>query len=202
VKIRSLIAVGAIIFGGFTTADASVITFSDTFNPADVLFEKDNNGAACTGLNGAADSVSGAVSGKCDSLVFTQLLDGFNPATDTLTSAGLTLTFHDNNGHPAVEKFTYLIDLATGDVTITSGGVPFVWSLNALSLLGDGQLAIKLTAKNGDFIFDSAVLTAAGDRIVITEPVDVPEPASMVLFGVGALVLGAKIRRRRKSSAV
>jgi hypothetical protein len=201
VKIRSFVAAGAIILGGFTTADASVITFSDTFDPSDVLFDKD--GGACSGVNGAADSVSGAVSGKCDSLVFTQLLNGFNPVTDTLSSGSLTLTFHDD-GDPAADKFNYIVDLLTGDGTV--GSLPFVWDV--LPQLTDGQLTVTFSTKAGDFIFDSAVLTAGGDRIVDTPPTgddttgtQVPEPASTLLLGAGVLAFAAKIRRRRKQSA-
>ena len=180
-----------------------MITFSDTFNPADVLFDK--NGGACLGTNGVTDSVSGAVSGKCDSLVFTQLLDGFNPATDTLSSGSLTLTFHDNNAHPAAEKFNYVVDLLTGFETVTSGGSPLVWSLDVLSQLANGQITVTLSTKAGDFIFDSAVLTAGGDRIVVTPPVDetetqVPEPALTLLFGVVALAGAARMRRRKQDA--
>src|SRR5688500_1756093 len=79
-------------------ASADPITFSDTFDPANVFFV--SSGSACTGTNGVTDSTSAST---CQTLSWTHLLPGFNALTDTLTSATLSLWFYDD-GDNAAEK--------------------------------------------------------------------------------------------------
>jgi hypothetical protein len=81
-------------------SEASPITFTDTYDPGNVLLDK--SGGTCAGVNGTTDSVSGAVDGACDSLTWTHSLLGFNASTDAISSASLSLWFHDDNDSSSV----------------------------------------------------------------------------------------------------
>jgi hypothetical protein len=176
-------------------SEASPITFTDTYDPGDVLLDK--SGGACIGLNGATDSVSGDVNGACDSLAWTHSLTGFNASTDTLSSASLSLWFRDDND-PSADKVNYVFDILVGDGTLTSQMLPSLFTFDVLSLVGDGQLAAALSTKAGDLVFERSVLTALGERTA-ANPADVtavPEPASLTLFGLGLSGLAYRLRRR------
>ena len=115
------------------------------------------------------------------------LFPDFNPATETLTAGSLTLSFHDD-GDPSSDKFNYVLDLLSGDGTVTSGSGPFVWTLGVLSELADGTVVVKLDTKTGDFYFDKAVLSASGERVIVVPTDDTPHR------GAGAGLDGAARR--------
>src|SRR5919112_1685442 len=92
-----LLAATFTTFGAVTSAHASTIGYSSTFDPADVLFN--SGGGACAGTNNetnVADTVSGMSSGACDTLTFSHQLVGYTNPTDTLLNATLSLYFHDD----------------------------------------------------------------------------------------------------------
>jgi hypothetical protein len=137
--------------------------------------------------------VSGFVDGACDSLTWTHSLLGFNPGTDTLSSASLSLWFHDNDD-PSADKFNYVFDVLVGDGSLTSQMLPSLFTFDVLSLVGDGQIAAELSTKAGDLVFERSVLTAYGERTA--EVAAVPEPGTITLLGLGLAGLARRFRRR------
>ena len=202
-----VVVVAACAVLGVTGAEATPLSLSDTFDPSDVYFNR--NGGACAGTNSGSDTVSGAVSGACDSLSFTHLLTGYDASTDVLTSGTLELTFYDNADAPS-EKFDYTFDLlAGGNISIVSGstsGAPTLFSVNVLSEILDGALNVVVSrgtnGANNNFYFAQSQLMAAGTRGPITpdpedqDPTAVPEPAALLLFGIGLAGAARRFRVR------
>lgn len=199
-------------------AQATPISFSDTFNPANVRFDNiGGSGANCLG-NNVLDTVSGQIGGECETLEYTHVLQAvlphsgpFNPATDSLTSANLALyVYDDETGESAAEKLDFTLDF--GDPGSLFGSFPAVSlnsntseagallhniSLGVIALLeNDGTLVVKLSLKSGDLFFHQSILTAQGDRVEeeVSIPT-VPEPGTLALLGFAAVAAGL----RRKS---
>ena len=198
------LAAAAILGFGSGAAEAAPISWAESYDPTDVLF---NSGSTtdCTG-NVAADSVS---STTCRSLEFVFTLGGFDTSTDNLDSGVLSLFFHDDadstgdqNGLP--EEVRVVLDGATpGTVLlISTGGTPHTSTLDVTAALGDGVLTVLLsrgsTNPNNDFYFAGANLSARGERDEQEEPPPTgsPEPASLLLFGMAATAAALRSRRR------
>jgi len=208
--------VGAVLGGSLMagTASASTPTFTDVFDPADVLF--DNAAGTCVGTNNAGtatDSVTGFVSGKCTTLGYSHSLTGFTSPPDTLSSATLTLYFYDDlDTGSATEKVTVTLNGVTlvtpsGGFTITSGsvaGAPDSPSYNVIgSVSSAGVLNLLISRQAGDFYFAKSELfgewaqgTTNGATNGSTLPPVVPEPATFVLLGSG-LLAASRLRRLR-----
>ena len=164
------VAAAAILGFGSGAAEAAPISWTESYDPANVLF---NSGTTtdCTG-NVAANSVS---STTCGSLEFVFTLGGFDASTDNLESGVLSLFFYDDadstgdvNGQP--EEVRVVLDAAApGTVLlITTGGGSYSSVLDVKAALGDGELTVLLTRgstnPNNDFYFANAGLTARGER--------------------------------------
>ena len=119
--------------------------------------------------------------------------DGFNPVTQDVTSASISLNFTDDGGR---FDFGETADLDVGNNYfywgVDTGDVSF--TITSLMTLSDsGTIDCTLTAEAGDFYFNSAILSAEG-----TEPssAPVPEPSTILLMGAGLLGLAGYNRKR------
>jgi len=203
--LATLVATAVIASGG--RAEASIISIDSTFNPdPDVLIN--NNGNICTG-----DTTTSAVSSTdCKSLEFTYTIAGFNPATDSMDSGTLTLTFYDDNtpgpdqGGNHSESVNISLDgVLNGEspLLITNGttsGSPFSHPFDVLAELQNGVLTVVLSLPTGsegnnDFYFAESRLVARGQT---GTSVQTPEPTALFLFGTALFGLAAHGRRRNR----
>jgi hypothetical protein len=202
------------LIGTAVPAQATSISFTDTFNPTDQYMT--GKGAACTGSNTAAvDTISGANSDGCKSVTWAFSLTGYVPATDTIDSATIGLWVYNDRQSDNPEGFSLVLD---GQTFTDSGPTSFDGVLSAGSIatftyslaltptnpLTDASLAAVLTvsssSENNDFYFAKSALDVAATRAESSGLSAVPEPASLFLFGTGAAVL-ARMKRRSKSSS-
>jgi hypothetical protein len=177
-------------------AGAAPMTFEDVFDPTDVLLTT-AVATACVRDNGA-DTIT--PEDPCKTLSFTQALVGYSNPPDVLQSATLTLYLRDD-GNDSADKFTF-----TGDLTslFSSPDEPNVNSNFGIvsvfaQVLNDGMVNLILTATQGDFYFEKAVLNAAWNTGDSEEPAPVPEPASLLLLGTGAIAVAYRIRKLKRS---
>ena len=202
---QSVVAVALATFGLAASAQAATISYTSTFDPADVLFN--NSGGPCIGTNdevGTNDTVSGQVGGSCETLEYDHTLVGFTDPPDSLLSADLTLYFYDDQdpstaGTPEAVKISLTGQLGqqlVGEVQLTTGGSDTLAYSVLFQIGGDGLLHVFLElgqqgSGQSDFFFAKSVLEGSW-----TDGSDIPEPAMLLLFGTGAFAAAARSRSR------
>jgi hypothetical protein len=167
-----------LLSGVATTAHA--ITFVDSWNPN--------------------PNVNLSSSNRTYSYTHNILDNGFNPSTDTLTSASVALAFQDTGDADfsffgfcisGCEEISVSLDgTSTGSFEVDTGVATF----NVLSKLADGILNVVINWQDGDIRFDDSTLTAVATR----SAAQVPEPASFILLGLG-LLSTVWVARRQKN---
>jgi hypothetical protein len=144
-------------------------------------------------INGA-DATDG-----CKTLEYTIIISGYSNPPDTGITAEMTLTLRDNDDTPPE---TVVINLDSLEETHTLNAFPLTITVTS-EVQADGSLQVKISVGDqgqgqADFIFDKSVLNASWTDGEDPDPNSVPEPATLLLTGVGLGVAG--LRRRFKTS--
>ena len=203
------VIIGLMHLGLVSAAQAAPVTFTpDVFDPANVKFLRD--GGNCS-RNVITDTISGMSGGGCDQLTYTHKLSDFNPATDDLTSAWLSLTFYDDPGSDSSQE-SFNLDFSGGrfehNIKIDNGstaGSPDSFTYTVTTYLNStGQLEVALSRagngnnSNNDFFFAGSTLGGSGIRNdPAPAPLPTPEPASLMLVGTGLAFAVRRFRNRR-----
>lgn len=187
-KLLMFLCTLTLVFGIVGVAGA--ISYPDTYDAGGIL-------------------MSGSLFGSDDSVTWTfDITDEdsgfFNPVTQDVTSAQISLSLEDHTG---CFDFWEFANLDVGDNSfnweVNTGDISFTIA-SLMTLSESGTVDATLTATLGDFYFNSATLTAIG-----TEPgstiddaaAPVPEPSTIMLMGTGILGLVAYGRKRYHKQA-
>jgi hypothetical protein len=186
---RALV-VGLFVVGFAAGAQAAPIVFVDTYAPASPVFLTDALDEHLITHNILTDVV---VNGSYQAV-------GYSTATDVLSTASVALSFlNGNQGNDVVQIF--FDDVQQGVTHVISSNTLGI-SVQVSFLALDGVLELRLVKDRnpGDFSFTGSVLTVDGTREVNGNPdPQVPEPATLLLMGVG-LFLGAARRRQSRAA--
>ena len=177
-KTMKTIAVGLVGLGMSAAASAAPVeTWTDVFDPVDVYFSPAGKGGVQT-----------------YTYVHDITDDGFVVGADTVGSFVLTIELYDDaiiNGSDGAERV--MIDLPGTAADINNIEIDYFDVVTGFSVEGiaqlnsSGLLEVILNQKTNDFYFGSSTLVATA----------VPEPATALLLGAGAGLLGFAARKKR-----
>lgn len=178
------------------SANAAVMTFTDTINPhPDQLISFGNNQSYSFTHNIIADQDGAGA--------FSTGIYGYNPLTDIISGAFIALRFKDEDIDTAPESVQLIFDAQSyGTQIITSGGSIYIATISSEwdSLTNNGILNVILQnagTTNGnqigrsDFLFLDSTLTVDVNRTIQeSAALQVPEPApfTLILMGLAGLV--------------
>lgn len=184
------------LLAAMASANAIPITFIDAYDPV-----------AGTGNLWFGTTASGV---STHSFTHDITDNGYNADYDTITGVSIALSFLDDND-VAAESVTFTFDgVGFGTVVLASGTTIGITTFSnsttpalSTSSLLDGLLTVKLdlagttggaAGGRSDFFFVGSTLTVNAERA--TPQSAVPEPATVLLFGLGLLGLGWSLRRK------
>lgn len=177
-------------------ADTISVSNTLTFDSAGVTSSGDGMGTLLDYGRGTVNKLDGIL----DYVMWSQTFV-FNPPADNSTVKGkLSLTLRDDSsssdckfwidGPEFAIGWTNTGQLAIGEVDTGT------YSYNVG--LDNGKLVVTLKSLGGDFYIDKAVLDVS--YTPAATPAPVPEPASLLLLGVGMISAGFFTRKRNKQS--
>jgi len=122
----------------------------------------------------------------------------FDPALDYITDASLTLSISDSDEDRWWNWCSYEIAMLWTEAGFIAAGevdtADYALSVNSW-MLRDGSYTVYLTSLWGDFNLNSSTLSIDYVSTVGT-PAPVPEPATMVLLGIGLLGIAGVSRKK------
>jgi hypothetical protein len=175
------------VFAGSSFGAPITLTNVVTFNSAGATNSGDGTGS----LAGYGRGSVNLLNGSGDYVKWTQAFT-FNPSPDTKTVQGkLSIRLRDDSnnwldGPEFALGWTNNGSWAIGEVD--------TGTYNYNVSLQNGALTVTLASLGGDFYIDSSTLT-----VNYSAATPVPEPASLVLVGLGMLSAGFFARKRYKS---
>ncbi len=181
-----LTALFIFVFAGSSFGAPITLTNVTTFNSAGVTSSGDGTGSLVDYGRGSVNLLNGSG----DYIKWTQAFT-FNPSPDTKAIEGrLSLRLRDDSnswldGPEFAIGWTNTGSWSIGEVDTRT--------YNYNVILQNGALTVTLASLGGDFYIDSSTLT-----VNYSAATPVPEPASMVLVGLGMLSVGFLARKRNR----
>jgi hypothetical protein len=185
-KILIVLTVFVFVFTGNAFGTPITLTNVTTFNSAGVTSSGNGTGA----LVGYGRGSINLLDGSGDYVKWTQTFT-FNPTPDVKTVDGkLSIRLRDDSNNWLDGPEFALGWTNTGSWTI---GEVDTGTYNYNVSLQNGALTVTLASLGGDFYIDSSTLI-----VNYSSATPVPEPASLVLVGLGMLSVGFFARKRNK----
>ena len=169
---KSVILLAVLILFAFTGVASAIVNYTHMYDPPDVTISPGNP------VEWDVDLTIPAI--------------GFHPASQDILSAVMTLVLSDDDGED--EKGWLTVEWGTEYFAINNPTSTVFMTIGSNASLGliylqDGKQHYKVTAQYGNFIFDKAIL-----NVEATDPV--PEPATMLLLGLGLIGIAVVYKRR------
>jgi hypothetical protein len=134
-----------------------------------------------------------------------------NPISGSITSIDYDLTFNHNDPSPPPNPFTLHFDFTHNETPNPAGdnAVTTILPLTQSFFVGSNQYLFTVlgfaASSGGPYLFSFSTPESSSQTMTLWASVDevvavsTPEPASLVLTGMGLLAAAARLRKRRQS---